>query len=155
MCVLSSVSQSACNTSFSFANILSCVRGLYLQYINRSASAPLESCTACATRSAASSVSITRIRCKCRSLCWISSMAVISSGYLSPLLNLKYYSCHFVFSPRKTGGFLTLRPRGSLRAASQLLLQPRLALGGVSGLVPSALQFYVASPTHPRTDSML
>ena len=39
-----------------------------------------------------------------------SSMAVTSSGYLSPLhmmyaLNLKYHSCDFVSSLRKTGGF--------------------------------------------------
>ena len=99
------------------------VRGLYLRCSNRNASAPLESCTACTMRSAASSV-ITRISYRCRET-WIcsesqrvvsigpcagSSVAVTSSGYLSPLhmmyaLNLKYHSCHFVPSPRKTGGF--------------------------------------------------
>ena len=124
MYVLSSVPKSTCYTSFSFANILPCVRGLYIRCSNRSASASLESCTACTMRSAPSSVSITRVRYRCRET-WIcsasqravsigpcagSSMAVTNSGYLSPLhmtyaVNLKYRSCHFVSSPRKTGGF--------------------------------------------------
>ena len=119
----SSVPKSTCNTSFNFASIRTCVRGLYLRYIRRNASPLLESCTACTMRSATSSVSISRIRHTCRET-WIcsgsqrvvsivpcagSSTAVTKSGYLSPLRvvysrNLQYHSCHRDSSQRKTDG---------------------------------------------------
>ena len=116
--------------------------------------------TACTTRSAASSVNITRIRYRCRET-WIcsasqrlvsigpcagSSMAVTRSGYLSPLhmmyaLNLK--STLAVSSPHRGRlvAFPAVRPGGSLMAASQLQLPPTLPVG-VAGLVLSALRFF-------------
>ena len=91
--------------------------------------------TACTIRSAVSSVNLTRIRYRCLES-WIcstsqrvvsigpcagSSMAVTNSGYLSPLhMMLKYHSCHFVFSPRKTGGFPSRHLLESLDLCRQL-----------------------------------
>ena len=99
-----------------------CVRGSYLRYISRSVCAPLESCSACTMRSAASSVSITRIRYRCLETCTCSGSqsavsmcgifhcyrqvkVLIACAHDVRSINFKYHSCHLASSPRKAGGF--------------------------------------------------